>query len=126
MKASSYIRLWVSALFLVPWLYGCATVPNSGVQTFATGVATAKSQTTTAFQAVTDVTSQTIIDFAANQPTLTDTNFLPVLDPKSLAVWDQVFFRVAEILPESCLADVAESDERIREFPGGPGHGSET
>jgi hypothetical protein len=81
--------LWTS--LLVPWLVGCASIPTSGVQSFSTGVATAKSQTDTALQAVTDLTSQSIIDYAAAQPTLTDTNFMPVLDPQSIAVWDTVF-----------------------------------
>lgn len=77
-------------LLAVLWA-GCRTVPPAGVASFSTGVSAAKGQTSLAFQAATDLTSDAIIDFAASQPTLVDTNFLPVLDPASLAVWDNVF-----------------------------------
>jgi hypothetical protein len=70
---------------------GCATMPSANVQAFSTGVTAAKSQTDAAFQAVTDLTSTSIIQYAAAQPTLTDANFAPVLDPQSIAVWDGAF-----------------------------------
>lgn len=72
-------------------LAGCASIPSADVQTFSTGVSAAKSQTDTAFQGVTDLASEAIVDYAAAQPTLSDTNFLPVLDPQSIAIWDEVF-----------------------------------
>jgi len=72
-------------------LSGCASAPNSGVQTFSKGVSIAKEQTDTAFQAVTDLTGDSIIDYATSQPTLNDASFQPVLDPQSIAVWDNVF-----------------------------------
>ncbi|HWX20680.1 MAG TPA: hypothetical protein VN578_12340 [Candidatus Binatia bacterium] len=78
------------------WLFlllaaGCASLPPSNVETFSSGVTAARNQTTLAFQAVTDLTSQSIIDYAAAQATLTDSNFLPVLPPDSVATWDAAF-----------------------------------
>jgi hypothetical protein len=89
-KALRYKRL-VSILFLAVLLAGCRTIQPTGVANFSAGVSAAKGQTSLAFQAVTDLTSASIIDYAASRPTLTDNNFLPVLDPASLAVWDMVF-----------------------------------
>jgi hypothetical protein len=82
---------WVSISLLAVLLAGCRTIQPTGVANFSAGVSAAKGQTSLAFQGVTDLTSESIIDFAASRPTLADTNFLPVLDPASLAVWDQVF-----------------------------------
>jgi hypothetical protein len=82
---------WVSLSLLAVLLVGCKTIQPSGVTNFAAGVSAAKGQTSLAFQGVTDLTSEAIIDFAASQSTLTDNSFLPVLDPASLAVWDKVF-----------------------------------
>ena len=89
-KALGYTRL-VSISFLAVLWAGCRTIPPAGLANFSTGVSAAKGQTSVAFQAVTDLTSEAIIDYATSQPRLTDTNFLPVLDPASLAVWDNVF-----------------------------------
>lgn len=72
-------------------LAGCSSMQNSSFQTFSSGISSAKSQTDLAFQAVTDLTSQSIIEYAAAQAKLSDTNFLPVLDPESIAVWDSAF-----------------------------------
>src|ERR1035437_3926820 len=85
-----YTRL-VSLSLLAVLLAGCSSIQPTGVANFSAGLTAAKGQTSLAFQAVTDLTSASIIDFAASQPTLTDNNFLPVLDPASLAVWDKVF-----------------------------------
>jgi hypothetical protein len=72
-------------------LAGCASIPSADVQTFSTGVSAAKSQTDTAFQGVTDLASEAMVDYAAAQPTLNDSNFLPILDAQSIATWDEVF-----------------------------------
>jgi hypothetical protein len=88
-KASRLIT--TLALWAAPFLFGCASIQNSGVQTFSSGISSAKSQTDLAFQAVTDLTSQSIIEYAAAQPKLSDANFLPVLNPASIAIWDSVF-----------------------------------
>ena len=84
------VRL-LSVTFAALLLGGCASVPNADVQTFSSGVSTAKTQTDLAFQAVTDLTSDSIVDYAVSQPTLNDASFQPVLDPQSIAVWDNVF-----------------------------------
>ena len=72
-------------------LAGCRSIPSADVQAFSTGVSAARSQTDTAFLAVTDLTTDSIIDYAASQATLKEANFLPVLDPEAIAVWDNVF-----------------------------------
>jgi hypothetical protein len=91
MKNTMKYTRWVALSLLAVLLVGCKTIQPGGVADFAAGISAAKGQTSLAFQGVTDLTSESIIDFAATQPTLIDTNFLPVLDPESLAVWDQVF-----------------------------------
>ncbi len=58
-------------------LAGCTSLPPANVESFASGVSAARNQTRLAFQAVSDLTSESIIDYAAAQTTLTDTNFLP-------------------------------------------------
>ena len=72
-------------------LAGCSSLPPANVESFSSGVAATRSQTSVALQAVTDLTSDAIIDYAAAQATLTDTNFLPVLPPASVATWDAAF-----------------------------------
>jgi hypothetical protein len=72
-------------------LAGCASLPPANVESFSSGVAATRNQTSVALQAVTDLTSDAIIDYAAAQTTLTDTNFLPVLPPASVATWDAAF-----------------------------------
>ena len=72
-------------------LAGCTSLPPAQVESFSTGVSATKNQTTLAFQGVTDLTSQAIIDYAAAQPTLTDTNFMPVLPPDAVAAWGTTF-----------------------------------
>jgi hypothetical protein len=91
MKSLHRISVRLLSVATVVLMGGCASVPNADVQTFSNGVSAAKQQTDTAFQAVTDLTSDSIIDYAASQPTLNDASFEPVLDPQSIAVWDNVF-----------------------------------
>ena len=95
-KFYTSLRLVTLAFLAGLLLTGCASIPSADVQTFSTGVSTAKSQTDTAFQAVTDLTSESIIDYAAAQPTLKDADFLPVLDPQAIATWDNVFSGLAK------------------------------
>lgn len=82
---------FVVAAIAAVLLTGCTSVPKASVQGFSTGVSAAKAQTDAAFQAVADLTSQATLDYAAAQPALNDACFQPVLDPKSIAVWDNVF-----------------------------------
>ena len=70
---------------------GCQTVPAGNYAGFATGVTTARNQAQLAFQEFTDLTNDAIIDYAAKQPTLQETNFFVVLDPAAVAGWDRVF-----------------------------------
>jgi hypothetical protein len=70
---------------------GCRTIRPENVEAFSTGVSGARAQTLLAFQGVTDLTSPAIIDYAASRPTLSDGNFFVVLDPESVAAWEQVF-----------------------------------
>src|SRR5205814_6641869 len=86
-----YLRLIVLFPLSALLLAGCASVPPSNFESFSSGVSAARNQTTTAFQAVTDLTSDSIIDYAAAQATLNDTNFLPVLPPESVGSWDAAF-----------------------------------
>jgi hypothetical protein len=92
----AHLRSLITCVLAIPLLIGCASIPPAEVQTFSSGVTAAKTQTDLAFTAVTDLTSDSIIDYAAAQPTLNDTNFLPVLDPASIATWDKVFSALQE------------------------------
>src|ERR1017187_2464421 len=51
---------------------GCSTVDQGGAQAFATGVAAAKAQTQTAFDAVVDLTRDGAIEYAVTQDHLTE------------------------------------------------------
>jgi len=64
---------------------------TTDIQTFSQGVTAAKDQTDVSFKGVTDLTSTTIIGYAADQPTLNDANFFVVLSPDASASWDHVF-----------------------------------
>jgi len=72
-------------------LAGCASLPPSNLMSFSCGVSAARNQTSVALQAVTELTSDALIDYAVAQATLADTNFFPVLPPESVAVWDAAF-----------------------------------
>jgi len=70
---------------------GCSTTDTNRLESFSLGVAAVKAQTSQAFQGVTDLTSDAIIDFAARQPTLKEANLVVVLDEESVAAWDRAF-----------------------------------
>lgn len=70
---------------------GCRSLNNADVQTFSKGITAAKAETEVSFKGVTDLTSKTIINYAAEQPTLNDANFFVVLSPDATASWDHVF-----------------------------------
>jgi hypothetical protein len=59
-----YLRLGCLSL-LATLFVGCSTIQPTNVATFSAGVSAVKSQTSLAFQAVTDLTSDSIIDYAA-------------------------------------------------------------
>lgn len=86
-----HMRYQCLALSVVLAVIGCSSLQPSNIATFSTGVTTARSQASLAFQEVTDLTSEAIIDYAAKQPTLTQANFFAVLDPTAVAAWDRVF-----------------------------------
>ena len=84
-------RVFALSAFTVLLLAGCKSLPPGDVESFSTSVSATRNQTSLALQAVTDLTSQSIIDYAAAQATLTDANFQPVLPPESVATWDAAF-----------------------------------
>ncbi len=82
----------VSLVGLVAFLMGgCARVPSTGVQTFSSALTAAKAQTSLAFQDVTSLTAEAIIEHAAAQKTLNDSHFIAVLDPESVGAWERAF-----------------------------------
>jgi len=91
LPSSVFIRVHPWLILLCVFLAGCSSLPPANVTAFSSGVTATRNQTTLAFQGVTDLTSQSIIDYAAAQSTLTDSNFLPVLPPESVATWDTTF-----------------------------------
>jgi len=78
-------------LFSVPTLTGCRTISQESVTAFSLGVTQAKEQTDLAFKSFNELTRGSIVDFAARQPTLNEKNFLVVLEPESVAVWERAF-----------------------------------
>jgi hypothetical protein len=68
---------------------GCRTVPQDSLASFSTGLTTAKSQSTDTFKIVNDLIADASIDYAAKQPTLTESSFAAGLDDASILVWEQ-------------------------------------
>jgi hypothetical protein len=99
----------VAAAWVSLALTGCVSVPTANVETFSTGVSAAKSQTSIAFKATTDLTSDAIIDYAAAQPTLNEKAFFSVLDSKSIAVWDKTFSALEKYCQNLILLDSTDS-----------------
>ena len=91
---------------------GCQTVPAGNYAGFATGVTTARNQAQLAFQEFTDLTNDAIIDYAAKQPTLQETNFFVVLDPAAVAGWD-----VDEAVGEVGASSSGSKEPMKREWP---------
>lgn len=78
-------------LLMVLSVTGCTSLQPAHITTFSTGVTTAKNQTNLAFQGITDLTNDAIIDYAAKQKTLKEEYFFRVLDPEAVATYDRVF-----------------------------------
>lgn len=72
-------------------LAGCSSIPSRHAESFSSGVTAVRNQTALAFQGVTDLTSEAMVEFAVRQPTLNDESVLFVLDPDSVAAWDRIF-----------------------------------
>lgn len=84
-------RNWFFLAALVGLFSSCASVPSDKISAFSTGITTAKSQASTAFAAVNEVTREEVIDYAASQPHLLDENFYDVLDAAALAQTEATF-----------------------------------
>jgi|CZKI01.1.fsa_nt_gi hypothetical protein len=67
---------------------GCSTVDQGGAQAFATGVAAAKAQTQTAFDAVVDLTRDGAIEYAVTQDHLTEEALVVVPNAEAVAAWN--------------------------------------
>lgn len=78
-------------LLIVLAVTGCTSLQPAHITTFSTGVTTAKNQTSLAFQGITDLTNDAIIDYAVKQKTLKEEYFFSVLDPAAVATYDRVF-----------------------------------
>lgn len=97
---------------------GCKTIPLSSVQSFSTGVTSAQTQSGETFAAVNDLIAADQLEDAAHATNLTEKLFVVVLDPKSLAVWDETFAKLeayslhmqALISPDLTKDFVAESE----------------
>jgi hypothetical protein len=77
----------IAALFFA----GCSSLPSDKLSAFSTGITTAKGQLNTAFTAVNTLTKDEIIEYAAKQPQLRDTDFYSVLDPVAINKWNIAF-----------------------------------
>lgn len=97
------------AVALAGLLTGCTSVVPAHVAAFATSVTAAKTQTDLAFDMVNNLTSEAIIDYAAAQPKLVDSNLFEVLPPESVAVWDQVFGALEKYSQQLVLLTAAEA-----------------
>ena len=88
-------RPWLTALLNVGWLAGlilatagCQTMNGTGAQSFSTGVAAAREQTTAAFAAVAAATRESGIDYLARQERLSETTPVTVVpDAAAIAAW---------------------------------------
>lgn len=81
----------VLSLVAATCLSSCAQIPSDKLTAFSTGITTAKTQATTAFAAVNEVTRDEVIDYAATQTHLRDENFYDVLDPAAIAQTEAAF-----------------------------------
>lgn len=83
-------------LFYPAWLLSvalasCASVQQNNLKTFSDGISTVKTQADTAFVSVNALTSDAVIDYAAEKQNLDPANFFDVLDAASIAKWDDTF-----------------------------------
>jgi hypothetical protein len=90
MKTTSLLQIGFLSLLLA-LTAGCKTVSPPATAAFSTGITAAREQTDLAFKAVNQLASDTILDYAAAQPTLNEKNFFVVLEPESIAAWDRIF-----------------------------------
>ena len=86
-RASPYL----ACITLSLTFFGCASVRQDKLKTFADGVSVAKAQADDAFISVNALASDAVIDYAAKQTTLKDEYFFEVLDAESIARWDSLF-----------------------------------
>jgi hypothetical protein len=70
-------------------LAGCRSLAPEQVQRFAEGVTDAKIQTGLAFQTINLITRESLIDYAARQPALSEKNLFTVLEPEAIRQWEE-------------------------------------
>jgi hypothetical protein len=83
-------RIFLSAVGL-GLLTGCSTVDSASATSFGTAATATGQQADTAFAQINTLTSQSIIDNAAQQPTLSSKNFYKVVPHELIASWDSTF-----------------------------------
>src|SRR5690348_15562578 len=66
----------------------CTTIHSNSARQFADGVGTVRTQSALAFTSLNELTTETIVDYAASQKTLNEQNLFTVLPPQSVAQWD--------------------------------------
>ena len=76
-------------------LAGCGTVDTTSATAFGSAATATGQQADTAFAQVNSIASQSVIANAAQQPGLSEANFLEVLPPSSVSQWDNTFSAMA-------------------------------
>jgi hypothetical protein len=74
---------------------GCSTVDPTSATSFGSAATAAEQQADTAFAQINTLTSQSIIESAAQQPTLSSKNFYKVVPADVTASWDNAFTAMA-------------------------------
>lgn len=101
---------------------GCKTISSQGVETLASGVTAAKTQSEEAFSAINDLIAEDQVTDAAKAANLTEQLFAPVLDPEDVAAWDQTLAKLesyATHLQTLASPEISQSFEQETENLGG-------
>ena len=76
-------------------LAGCSTVDSTSATSFGSAATATGEQADTAFAQINTLTSQSIIENASQQPTLSSKNFYQVVPSEEIGRWDSAFAAMA-------------------------------
>jgi len=83
-------RVLALAAVFAGLLAGCKVLPHDSAAAFTSSVATTRTQSQQAFDAINDLVAEGSIGYAASQPHLLETNILTGLDPRGEQAWDRI------------------------------------
>ena len=81
---------WLAIGLALSLLTGCRTISSDSLTAFTSGVGTARTISQETFSAVKQMVAEASLEYAVQQPRLTEASFAAGLDDESLAAWDQI------------------------------------